>query len=179
MKILRKILFVLGSLIALVLIVALFVKSEYAVERQTVIDKPAADVFNYVKYLKNQDNYSVWASMDPQMKKDYRGTDATVGFVSAWDSENKDVGKGEQEITKITEGQRIDFVIRFIEPFESTDYAYMTTQSENDSTTRVTWAFNGKMKYPMNMMLLFMDMEGMLGGDLEKGLANLKGIMEK
>lgn len=169
----------LGSLIALVLIVALFVKSEYAVERQTVIDKPAADVFNYVKYLKNQDNYSVWASMDPQMKKDYRGTDATVGFVSAWDSENKDVGKGEQEITKITEGQRIDFVIRFIEPFESTDYAYMTTQSENDSTTRVTWAFNGKMKYPMNMMLLFMDMEGMLGGDLEKGLANLKGIMEK
>ncbi|HPG34554.1 MAG TPA: hypothetical protein PLM34_11905, partial [Lentimicrobium sp.] len=77
MKILRKILFVLGSLIALVLIVALFVKSEYAVERQTVIDKPAADVFNYVKYLKNQDNYSVWASMDPQMKKDYRGTDAT------------------------------------------------------------------------------------------------------
>jgi hypothetical protein len=34
------------------------------------------------------------------------------------------------------------------------------------------------MKYPMNLMLLFMDMEGMLGGDLEQGLTNLKGVLE-
>ena len=51
--------------------------------------------------------------MDPDMKKTYRGTDGTVGFVSAWDSEKDDVGKGEQEIIKITDGERIDYELRF------------------------------------------------------------------
>ena len=178
MKILKKILLVLVGIIALVLIVALFVKKEYAVERDITIEKPKYEVFEYVKYLKNQDNFSKWATMDPAMIKEFRGTDGTVGFVSAWESENPDVGKGEQEIMKITEGARIDYEIRFLEPFEATDNAYMTTESVNDSLTKVSWGFNGKMNYPMNLMLLFMDMEKMLGGDLETGLTNLKGVLE-
>jgi hypothetical protein len=35
------------------------------------------------------------------------------------------------------------------------------------------------MAYPMNLMLLFMDMETMLGDQLQQGLNNLKGAMEK
>jgi len=34
----------------------------------------------------------------------YTGNDGTVGFVLAWDSTNKSVGKGEQEITNVEEG---------------------------------------------------------------------------
>lgn len=178
MKILKNILLALVGIIALVLIVALFVKKEYAVEREVTIEKPKAEVFEYIKYLKNQDNFSKWATMDPAMKKEFRGTDGTVGFVSAWDSEDSDVGKGEQEIMKIAEGERIDYELRFLEPFEATDNAFMTTESVNDSVTNVSWGFNGKMNYPMNLMLLFMDMEKMLGGDLETGLTNLKGVLE-
>jgi hypothetical protein len=154
------------------------VKKEYAAERQITINEPKTEVFDYVKFLRNQDNFSKWATMDPAMKKDFRGTDGEVGFVSAWDSEMQSVGKGEQEITGIDEGNRIDFELRFMEPFEATDNAYMVTESVNDSVTNVKWGFDGKMKYPMNLMLLFMDMEGMLGGDLEQGLTNLKGVLE-
>ncbi len=153
-------------------------KKEYAAERQITINEPKTEVFDYVKFLRNQDNFSKWATMDPAMKKDFRGTDGEVGFVSAWDSEMQSVGKGEQEITGIDEGNRIDFELRFMEPFEATDNAYMVTESVNDSVTNVKWGFDGKMKYPMNLMLLFMDMEGMLGGDLEQGLTNLKGVLE-
>jgi hypothetical protein len=110
---------------------------------------------------------------------DFRGTDATVGFVSAWDSPVKEAGKGEQEITKITEGQRIDYVIRFLKPMKSTDYAYIEFKSENDSVTNVTWAFYGNMKYPTNLTLLFIDMDSMLGKDLTGGLSNLKTLLEK
>ena len=117
--------------------------------------------------------------MDPNMKKDYRGTDGTVGFVSAWESQADSVGKGEQEIKKITEGERIDFELRFEKPFEATDFAYMTTESLDSSQTKVKWGFNGKMPYPMNLMCLFMDMDAMLCPDLAKGLSNLKGILEK
>lgn len=179
MKILKNILIVIASLIVLLLIVALFVKKDYAVVREVTINKPKQEVFDYVKYLKNQDSYSKWAMMDPNMKKEYRGTDGTVGFVSAWDSEKSDVGKGEQEIKKIAEGERLDFELRFIKPFEATDYAYMTTETAGTDQTKVKWGFNGKMNYPMNLMLLFMNMDKMLGDDLQTGLSNLKTVLEK
>src|SRR5690606_41715688 len=121
MKELKKILVVFAVLIAIPLIIALCLKKDYAVEREIAINRPKQEVFDYVKHHKNQDNYSRWAMMDPDMKTTYRGTDATAGFVSAWDSEDKNVGAGEQEIKKITEGERIDFELRFIRPIESTE----------------------------------------------------------
>ncbi len=179
MKILKITLFILAGIIALFLIVALFVESDYAVYRQIEINKSKPEVFEFTKYLKNQNQYSVWATADPNMKKEFHGTDGEVGFVSAWDSKIKDVGKGEQEITKITGSERIDYELRFIEPFESKDLAYMTFEAVGDSTTSVKWGFDGHMKYPMNIMLLFMDFDEMLGKDLEMGLQNLKVILEK
>ena len=116
--------------------------------------------------------------MDPDMKKSYSGTDGTVGFVSAWESDDKNVGKGEQEIVKITDSERIDYELRFLEPFEATEAAYIITKEVSDSSTLVSWGFNGHMNYPMNIMLLFMDMEGMIGDDLSTGLMTLKGVME-
>lgn len=179
MKILKIILVVVIILIAIPLITALFVKKDYAVEREIVINRPKDVVFDYIKLLKNQDYFSKWAMMDPKMKKTYTGTDGTVGFISAWDSDQKDVGKGEQEIKQITPGARIDFELRFIEPFESKDQAHMITEAVSDSVTRVKWGFDGHMNYPMNIMLLCMDFDEMLGGDLQTGLQNLKTNLEK
>lgn len=179
MKILKYIGLGIVGIIALILIIAAFTKKEYAVEREITINKPKMEVFEYVKLLKNQDNFSVWAMMDPNMKKEFRGTDGTVGAVSAWDSEVDNVGKGEQEIKKITEGERIDTELRFMKPFEATDNAYFAFASVDSTQTNVKWGFNGKMNYPMNFLLLCMDMDGMLGKDLAKGLENLKAVMEK
>lgn len=179
MKIVKKILLGLVILIAIPFIVALFVAKEYAVEREININKPKTEVFDYIKHLKNQDTYSKWNNIDPNMKKEYRGTDGEVGFVSAWDSDNEDVGAGEQEIKKITEGERIDFELRFLKPFEATEPAYMITEAVSDVETKVKWGFSGKMPYPMNIMMLFMNMEEMIGADLEEGLKNLKVVLEK
>jgi uncharacterized protein YndB with AHSA1/START domain len=179
MKILKFILIGLAGIVALILIVAAFAKKDYAVVREITINKPKQEVFNYVKFLKNQDNYSKWAMMDPGMKKEYKGTDGTVGFVSAWDSKEDNVGAGEQEIKKITDSERIDMELRFKRPFEATDNAYMTTEAVDSNQTKVKWGFEGKMKYPMNVMLLCMDMDKMLGKDLDTGLSNLKNILEK
>jgi hypothetical protein len=172
------ILVIVAVLVALPLIAALLIRKEYSVERDIQINLPKEKVFDYVKYLKNQDSFSKWANIDPDMKKSYRGTDGYAGFVSAWDSNNKNVGKGEQEIKKITDGTRIDYEIRFIRPFKSTSPAYMTTESISDNQTRVKWGFSGNMKYPMNIMFLFMNFEKMIGNDLVTGLTNLKNKLE-
>jgi hypothetical protein len=176
MKILKFILVLIVSLVLLVLVAALFVKKEYSVERSVVINKPKQEVFDYVKLLKNQENYNKWVKADPNISRDYKGTDGTVGFIVAWEGNSK-VGKGEQEITKITEGERLDCALRFKKPMESNADTYMATETTGNNQTKLTWSFRGKNKYPMNFMNLFMG--GMLGNDMETSLADLKQILEK
>ena len=177
-KTLKIILIAIVAIVAIIVVMGLTMSGDYAVERQVTIKQPKQLVFDYLKMLKNQDNFSEWATMDPNMKKEFTGTDGTVGFVSAWDSEMEDVGKGEQEIKGITEGERIDYELRFLKPFEATDKAYISTEADADGNTIVKWGFTGSMAFPMNLMLPFMGMEENLGGSLQKGLDKLKTILE-
>jgi hypothetical protein len=117
--------------------------------------------------------------MDPNMKQEYIGTDGTVGFVSSWDSNVRNVGKGSQSIKKIVDGERIEYNIHFIKPFEGIASAYMKTEHVSENQTKVIWGFRSRMNYPMNLMLLFMNMDKMVGNDLATGLTNLKGVLEK
>jgi len=175
----KKVIYFIVGLVALVLIIAAFVKKDYVVIRSVEINQPNHVVFDYIKHLKNQDNFSVWSKIDPKMKKTFTGIDGTVGFVSAWESENPDVGIGEQEIINITEGKRVDYELRFFKPWEMVSPAFMITEPLDEEKTRLEWGFRGHMNYPMNLMLLFMDMEEMLGKDLQDGLDNLKEILEE
>jgi uncharacterized protein YndB with AHSA1/START domain len=175
---LKKILLAIVALLAIPLVAALFVKQDYQVTTQVVIEQQKTVVFDYIRFLTNQENFSVWAAMDPNMQKTYTGVDGTVGFVSRWQSDNPDVGTGEQEIKAINEGEQIDFELRFYEPFTAVSPAYMKTEALSAEKTKVTWGFTGHMSYPMNLMLLFMDVEGMIAADLQQGLDNLKLILE-
>jgi len=144
MKILLFAIVALAAIIVLFLVIGLFVKTDYTVGRDVIINKPKSTVFDFLKFLTNQNKFSVWASMDPDMKTKFTGTDGTVGFVSAWDSEgNKNV---EQEILAIIDGERIDYEIRFLKPFKSTSWAFITTTAVNENQTRVHWEFSAKMK---------------------------------
>jgi hypothetical protein len=147
------------------------------IEKSTVISKNLKEVFDYLKYTKNQDNFSVWNMADPSMKKDYRGTDGTVGFVYIWDSTNKNVGAGEQETKSINDGKSIEFEVRFFRPMKNTGKAFFYTEGVGEGSTNVTWVFDSPSKFPYSLFSFFF--KKMLGRDLENGLANLKKILEK
>jgi hypothetical protein len=178
MKTLKIIGIILLVILGLIFIPPVFLNGEYAVEKEVIIDQPSGKLFTYLKYLKNQEEYSVWSKMDPNMKKTYTGTDGTVGAIYRWEGDKKTVGTGEQEITAIDEGNRIDFELRFEIPFESTDYAYLETIPVNDSVTTVKWGFTGAMKGPAKWFLVMMDMESTLGDQLQEGLDNVKEIQK-
>ena len=177
MSIVLTILGIIACIIALLLVAAVFMKKEYSVEREIVINKPKRDTFDYIRILKNQDHYNKWWSMDPNAKKEFTGTDGTVGFIAAWDSQHKQVGKGEQEIKRINDGESIDTEIRFVRPFEGVADVYMAATAVNNDQTKVRWTFNGKNKYPMNLMNSVIGK--MLGKDLEISIINLKAAIEK
>ncbi|OXA93377.1 SRPBCC family protein [Flavobacterium hercynium] len=179
MRILKKILIVLILLFSIVLITAYFMPKKYEVTREIVINKPVDSVFNYVKYLKNQNEFSAWGKADPKIKLTYTGTDGAVGAIAAWESKVKEVGVGEQEIVKLTEKKRIDYNLRFKQPFEDTAAAFISTENIDSNQTKVKWNINGVIPYPMNIMLPMMNMDQMLGKDLQKGLENLKTKLEQ
>ena len=178
MNLLLIILGIIAGIIALLLILALFTKKGYSIHREIVIHKPKQDVFDYVRFIKNQDYYNKWVMMDPNMKKKFKGTDGTVGFIYGWNG-NKQAGEGEQEIKTLKDGERVDTEIRFVRPFAAVGYADLVLTSAPGNQTHVRWGMSSSMKYPMNVMMLFMDMDKLLGKDLETSLNTLKGILEK
>ncbi|WP_046370421.1 SRPBCC family protein [Flavihumibacter petaseus] len=178
MKILLTIIGILAILIILVLIIALYSKRDYTVQREIVINQPVDKVFDYVRHLKNQDYFNKWVMRDPDMKKSFRGTDGTVGFVYGWDG-NKQAGAGEQEIMSIDPNKQIGIVIRFERPFKAIAQAPITVEAVTTNQTRIRWRMSSSMKYPMNAMMLFADMDRLLGKDLQWSLEKLKGILEK
>lgn len=173
----KKIFIALLIIAGIPLVIALFVAKSYVVEREVTVDLPRAEVFDFLRYLKNQDAFSVWAEMDPHAENYYEGTDGTVGFVAGWKNDSAKVGSGEQEITGIADGERIDYDLRFFKPFESNSQATILT-TDVEGETRVQWSFTGRMSYPTNLLLLFMDMEAILGNDLQGGLNKLKEVLE-
>jgi hypothetical protein len=147
------------------------------IEKSIAIEKPSGVVFNYLKITKNQDNFSVWNMTDPTMNKKYQGTDGTVGFIYGWDSNVKNVGAGEQEITGIEDGKFIEYVIRFFRPMQNTGKTKFEITRDGDQKSVVTWTFESPSKFPMSLFApLF---KAMLGKDIAKGLMNLKTILEK
>lgn len=170
-------LYMLAGIAVLVLVLALIAPKTYDVFRTVDIDKPKHQVFEYLRFLKNQDEWSPWARKDPNMVKKFTGTDGEVGCVSYWKG-NKDVGEGEQEITKIIPAKRVDAELRFLKPWKSTSDCYLFVDDAASDKTKVTWGFSGKNKFPMSVMMLFMSMDKMVGKDFEEGLTSLKKRLE-
>ena len=111
--------YILGGIVALFILLALIAPKSYDVSRSIEINRSPQDVFDYIKYVKKQDNWSPWKKKDPNMKQTFTGNDGEVGFVSRWEG-NKQVGTGEQEIKSIDETNKImETELRFYKPWQS------------------------------------------------------------
>lgn len=176
MHILIIILLVTASIIALLLIIAIFAKKGYNIQCEIIINAPLQKVFDYVKYLKNWDNFNERAVADPTKKDEFKGTDGTVGFIYAW-SGNKKVGEGEKEIKNIIECKKIETEIRFVKPFALTGYTNMVTEPEPGNQTKVTYSNASTLKYPLNILLMMVEKN--ISKDMATSLSVLKNILEK
>lgn len=172
MKILKKIVIALLIIIAIPLIIALFVPKDFHNEGEIVVNKPKQVVFDYIKNVKNQDNFGVWQLSDPDMETTSEGTDGTVGFKYSWDS--KKLGKGAQIITNIVEGERMESEMFFLDFNDDANKSYFSVEEKSSDETLVKWGIMGKTPYPWNLMSLFYNMDK----DFDQGLENLKEILE-
>ena len=176
MNIIITILLVVAGIIALLLLIAFFMKKEHFVKREIIINAPRQKVFGYVRLLKNQDEFNKHAMAAPDRKREFNGTDGTVGYIYAW-SGDKNAGVGEKEIKNIIEGKRIEMEIRFVKPMQAIASIIMDTESLPDDQTKVSWSNAGTLNYPLNIMIPMMEKH--VAKDMDSSLSTLKNILEK
>ncbi|MBI2282115.1 MAG: SRPBCC family protein [Bacteroidetes bacterium] len=173
------ILLVILAILVIPLTAAAFMDKQFTIEEKILIHKPRNEVFAYLKLLRNAEHYNKWVMTDPNLQKEFSGTDGSAGFIYRWKSEMKQVGQGEQEIKQIMEGERIDYEIRFIKPFSGIAVSSLLTQTAGSGQTEVTWTFSGSRNYVMCLFHLLFNLSRALGKDLQTSLQNLKKQIEK
>lgn len=177
MKILKIIGFVLLSIVVLLLLIALFIPKNMTVSVTETVKRPKQVVYDYVRILDNQKEYSIWVMQDPNLKPEISGTDGTVGAIQRWDSKIEDVGKGEQEIVSLTP-DRIDVDLRFEKPFKGEAKAATLFKAISENETEVTSEFYSNSPYPFNLMFYVFGRSMMKDAEM-KNLQNIKRNLEK
>ena len=66
--------------------------------------------FNYFKNLEHQEDFNVWLNYDPNARIWYEGTPGEIGYKMCWESTDKRLGKGKQEIVSIEENEHTVFL---------------------------------------------------------------------
>jgi uncharacterized protein YndB with AHSA1/START domain len=163
--------------IAAILVIAATRPATFRVERSTRITAPPERIFHYVNDFHQWGVWSPYEKLDPSMKRTYGGAAAGKGAVYEWDGDSK-AGKGRMEIVESTQPAKIAIKLDFIKPITGHNIAAFTFQPAGDAT-QVTWSMDGPSPYIAKVLGLFFNMDKMIGGDFETGLANLKAVSEK
>ena len=175
-KILLGIVVVVIVLVAVVAILAALQPNHYHIERSATIDAPAPVVFAQVNDFHKWEAWSPWAKLDPAMKQTYEGAPAGTGATYAW-AGNSQVGEGRMTITDSHPNELIKIKLEFIKPWSATNATNFTFKPQGNQTA-VTWTMDGDNNFMGKAFGLFMNLDKMVGGDFEKGLAQMKSVAE-
>ena len=168
---------VVVAAIAAVLIIAATKPDTFRVQRSATIAAPPERIFPHLNDFHRWPAWSPYERRDPAMKRTLSGPATGPGAIYEWDGD-KNVGKGRIEITEVSPNARLALNLDMLEPFEAHNKAEFTLQPQGNATV-VTWAMHGPAPYFSKILQVFCNMDRMVGGDFETGLANLKAIAEK
>jgi hypothetical protein len=176
LQIILYVVIALAALVALFLVVVAMQPSEFRVVRSATMAAPPSDVFAQVNDFHKWEAWSPWAKRDPNMKQTHDGAPAGTGAIYSW-AGNSEVGEGRMTLTESRPNERIQIKLEFFRPFAATNSAEFTFKPEGNQTL-VSWSMAGNKAFMVKAFSLFMSMDKMVGGDFEKGLAQMKSVVE-
>jgi uncharacterized protein YndB with AHSA1/START domain len=171
------ILAIVAVVIAGILIFAATKPDMFRVQRSATIAAPADKIFPHLLDFQRWPSWSPYEKKDPNMKRTFSGPATGPGATYAWDGD-KNVGAGRIEVTEVSPNARLAFDLIMLKPFQARNKGEFTLEPQAGGT-RVTWAMYGPAPFITKLMQVFCNMDRMVGGDFEKGLADLKTISEK
>jgi hypothetical protein len=174
MKILLKIVGGLALLVLALVLVAFAFPRQYRVERSLVINARPEAVLAQVADLRAWKNWGAWQERDPQMKLSYSEKTTGVGAWSAWESKSE--GNGKMTITEVTP-TKVTYHLEF--PDMGTQSTGSIELVPEGTGQKVVWLDQGDLGMnPLNRWFgLFL--EKLIAPDFERGLTNIKKLVEK
>ena len=169
-------------LIVLALLIIIFVVAvtrrpgEFRVTRSVAISAPPEEAFGNVNDFHCWEAWSPWAKLDPTARNDYQGPSAGAGAIFAWVG-NRKVGEGRMTITDSQPCSLIRIRLDFLKPFKNTGVAEFTFKPQGGQTL-VSWSMTSKQNFVCKAASMVMNMDKMLGGQFDSGLAQLKAVSE-
>lgn len=164
-------------LVALVLIYGVSQPAGFSVVREADFKAAPNKVFAQINDFHNWSAWSPWEKMDPDMKREFSGAATGVGAKYAWVG-NKKVGQGNMEITNSVPSKNMQLDLNFIKPFQASNVTEFTL-TPNGKGTHVKWEMRGRAPFMFRVMGMFFSMDKIVGTDFERGLANLRGVVDK
>lgn len=171
-----KLLIVVGVFVVVFLIVVAMRPADFRISRRATIGAPPPMVFAQVNDFHNWEAWNPWGKIDPAMKQTYEGPPSGRGARYAWVG-NKEVGEGCMTITESRPSDLILIRLEFFKPFPAINTTEFTFHPQGNQTI-VTWTMTGRHNFMVKAVCLFMNMDRMIGGQFEKGLAAMKSIAE-
>jgi hypothetical protein len=172
----KKILIVIAVIIVVFVIIVALQPAQFRIARSASISAPPPAVFEQVNDFHKWEAWNPWGKIDPAMKQTYAGARAGNGAIYTW-AGNNEVGEGRMTITESRPSELVRVKLEFFKPFAATNTAEFTFKPEGNQTM-VTWAMFGDKNFMAKAVHLFMNMDKMIGGQFEKGLADMKSIVE-
>ena len=173
---LTTILIILAVTVIVFVVVVIMQPSEFRVARSATMSAPASAVFAQVNDFHKWDAWNPWGKIDPAMKQNYQGAPVGAGAIYSWAGNNQ-VGEGRMTMTESRPSDLIRIKMEFYKPFAATSTAEFTFRPAGNQTA-VTWSMTGNNNFMAKAIHLFMNMDKMIGGQFEKGLASMKSIVE-
>jgi len=170
---------VLAGLAVLVIVLVMVVAmqpAQYSISRTATIAAPPTAVFAEVNDFHRWVAWSPWERIDPAMKRDYQGAPAGSGAVYTWTG-NRDVGQGRMTMTESRPNELIRIRLEFFKPMAAVSTAEFRFTPSGPNTV-VTWSMNGEKNFMAKAIHLLLNMDAMIGDNFDKGLAQLKSMVE-
>jgi Polyketide cyclase / dehydrase and lipid transport len=173
---LKIILISLAAIVVGFVVIVALQPSEFRVARSATISAPPSAVFAQVNDFHKWEAWNPWGKIDPAMKPTYEGAPAGTGAIYTW-AGNNEVGEGRMTITESRPSDLIRIKLEFFKPFAGNSIAEFTFKPEGNQTA-VTWSMTGQKNFMAKAIHLFMNMDKMIGGQFEKGLVEMKSVVE-
>jgi len=173
---LEIVLIALAVIIVVFLIIVAMQPAQYRVARSATVAAPAQAVFAQVNDFHKWEAWNPWGKIDPAMKHSYAGAPAGTGAIYTWVG-NKEVGEGRMTIIESRPNDLIRIKMEFFKPFAGNSIAEFTFKPEGNQTA-VTWSMTGENNFMAKAIHLFINMDKMIGGQFEKGLTQIKSLVE-
>jgi len=162
------------ALIAILLVVIATRPAAFRIERSATIAAPAEVVFAQIQDLHRWERWNPFEK-DASMRKTFEGAPAGVGSAYHYVSDHS--GEGRMTLTDLQPNRRVGVRAEFIRPMAATNEVEFTLRPGPRGVT-VTWAMSGRNPFLGKAISLFVNMDRMVGGQFEQGLADLKRLSE-